>query len=202
MTTTTLTPAQTGTPHPRGRRKSGLRIVASFAALDYRRTVRMFESTFFIVVLPAALYLMFGALSSWGDDAIGHGNVAAYNMTSMTVYGATVATSSIAAGASGFVVKDTPAAELADAVRAVHAGRRVVDPTLAEETLISGSNPLTDRERDVLRAALDGSSVRQIAAALFLSPGTVRNHLSSAIGKTHTSNRTEAALTARENGWL
>lgn len=106
------------------------------------------------------------------------------------------------AGASGFVVKDTPAEQLAEAVRAVHAGQRVVDPSLAAETLVSGANPLTDRERDVLRAALDGSSVRQIAAALFLSPGTVRNHLSSAIGKTHASNRTEAALTARDNGWL
>lgn len=106
------------------------------------------------------------------------------------------------AGASGFVVKDTPAEQLAEAVRAVHAGERVVDPSLAAETLVSGANPLTDRERDVLRAALDGSSVRQIAAELFLSPGTVRNHLSSAIGKTHASNRTEAALTARDNGWL
>ena len=106
------------------------------------------------------------------------------------------------AGASGFVVKDTPAEQLAEAVRAVHAGDRVVDPSLAAETLISGANPLTDRERDVLRAALNGSSVRQIAATLFLSPGTVRNHLSSAIGKTHASNRTEAALTARDNGWL
>ncbi|MFC7400795.1 response regulator [Citricoccus sp. GCM10030269] len=106
------------------------------------------------------------------------------------------------AGSSGFVVKDTPAEQLAEAVRRVHAGHRVVDPSLAEETLVSGSNPLTDRERDVLRAALDGSSVRQIASELFLSPGTVRNHLSSAIGKTHTANRTEAALTARDNGWL
>ncbi|MEO9247905.1 response regulator transcription factor [Citricoccus nitrophenolicus] len=106
------------------------------------------------------------------------------------------------AGAGGFVVKDTPAEQLAEAVRAVHAGRRVVDPSLAAETLVSGSNPLTAREQDVLRAAQDGSSVRQIAAALFLSPGTVRNHLSSAIGKTHTVNRTEAALAARDRGWL
>ena len=106
------------------------------------------------------------------------------------------------AGAGGFVVKDTPAEQLAEAVRAVHAGRRVVDPSLAAETLVSGSNPLTAREQDVLRAAQGGSSVRQIAAALFLSPGTVRNHLSSAIGKTHTANRTEAALAARDRGWL
>lgn len=106
------------------------------------------------------------------------------------------------AGAGGFVVKDTPADRLAEAVRTVHAGNRVVDPSLAAETLVSGTNPLTDREREVLRAAQDGSSVRQIAATLFLSPGTVRNHLSSAIGKTHTANRTEAALTARDRGWL
>ncbi|WP_313817248.1 response regulator transcription factor [Citricoccus sp.] len=106
------------------------------------------------------------------------------------------------AGASGFVVKDTPAEQLAQAVRSVHAGRRAVDPSLAEETLVSGSNPLTERERDVLRAALNGASVRQIAATLFLSPGTVRNHLSSAIGKTHTTNRTEAGVAARDNGWL
>jgi two-component system response regulator DesR len=106
------------------------------------------------------------------------------------------------AGASGFVVKDTPAEQLAQAVRSVYAGRRVVDPSLAEETLVSGLNPLTERERDVLRSALNGSSVRQIAATLFLSPGTVRNHLSSAIGKTHTNNRTEAGLAARDNGWL
>lgn len=106
------------------------------------------------------------------------------------------------AGASGFVVKDTPADELAEAVRAVHAGRRVIDPSLAEESLISGNNPLTEREQDVLRAALGGHSVKELAATLCLSPGTVRNHLSSAIGKTHTGNRTEAALAARENGWL
>lgn len=106
------------------------------------------------------------------------------------------------AGASGFLVKDTPAAELANALRRVHSGQRVVDPSLAEETLISGSNPLTDRERDVLRVALNGISIREIAARLHLSAGTVRNHLSSAIGKTHTSNRTAAAITARDNGWL
>lgn len=106
------------------------------------------------------------------------------------------------AGVSGFVVKDTPAAELADAVRRVHGGQRVIDPSLAEETLISGENPLTVRERDVLRAALDGASVREIAGRLHLSPGTVRNHLSSAIGKTHTANRTAAAFTARDSGWL
>ena len=106
------------------------------------------------------------------------------------------------AGASGFIVKDTPAEELADAVRTVHSGGRVVDPALAQESIVTGHNPLTERERDVLRAALTGAGARDIAATLCLSPGTVRNHLSSAIAKTHTSNRSEAAAAAREKGWL
>ncbi|MBA2952206.1 response regulator [Nocardioides sp. MAH-18] len=106
------------------------------------------------------------------------------------------------AGASGFVVKDTPAAQLADAVRRVHQGLRVVDPALAADSLVAGDSPLTARETDVLRAARDGSSVATIAARLFLSEGTVRNHLSSAIGKTGATNRAEAVLTADGNGWL
>ncbi|MDO4254062.1 MAG: response regulator transcription factor [Kocuria sp.] len=106
------------------------------------------------------------------------------------------------AGVSGFVVKDTPAVELAQAVRAVHAGRRVIDPALAQESLITGNNPLTEREKDVLRAALSGRSIKDLAMELRLSPGTVRNHLSSAIGKVHATNRAEAALTAQNNGWL
>ena len=106
------------------------------------------------------------------------------------------------AGASGFVVKDTPAAQLADAVRRVHAGLRVVDPALATDSLVAGESPLTARETEVLRAARDGSSVAAIAAKLFLSEGTVRNHLSSAIGKTGASNRAEAVITAEGNGWL
>jgi two-component system response regulator DesR len=106
------------------------------------------------------------------------------------------------AGASGFVVKDTPAAQLADAVRRVHQGLRVVDPALATDSLIAGESPLTARETDVLRAARDGSTVAAIARALVLSEGTVRNHLSSAIGKTGAANRTEAVLVADRNGWL
>ncbi|HET6165569.1 MAG TPA: response regulator transcription factor [Marmoricola sp.] len=106
------------------------------------------------------------------------------------------------AGASGFVVKDTPAAELADAVRRVHAGLRVVDPALATDSLIAGESPLTARETDVLTAARDGSSVAVMASRLFLSEGTVRNHLSSAIGKTGAGNRAEAVLIAERNGWL
>jgi two-component system response regulator DesR len=106
------------------------------------------------------------------------------------------------AGASGFVVKDTPARELAEAVRRVHAGLRVVDPALAAESLIDGANPLTDREREVLHVALAGGTVATIAAKVHLSAGTVRNHLSSAIGKTGTATRAEAARVAHERGWL
>ena len=106
------------------------------------------------------------------------------------------------AGASGFVVKDTPARQLADAVRKVHAGLRVVDPSLATESLVEGANPLTEREREVLLVALQGGTVASIASTVHLSPGTVRNHLSSAIGKTGTSTRAEAARVAQDRGWL
>lgn len=106
------------------------------------------------------------------------------------------------AGASGFVVKDTPAQQLADAIRRVHQGLRVVDQQLAAESLAEGSNPLNDRERQVLGLARDGVAVAVIAKQVHLSPGTVRNHLSSAIGKTGASNRIEAAHTAAERGWL
>lgn len=106
------------------------------------------------------------------------------------------------AGASGFVVKDTPARQLAEAVRRVHAGLRVVDPSLATESLVDGANPLTERERDVLQVALRGGTVAAIAEVVHLSYGTVRNHLSSAIGKTGTSTRAEAARVAQERGWL
>lgn len=92
--------------------------------------------------------------------------------------------------------------QLAEAIRTVHAGGLAVDPALAAEALSAGANPLTDRERDALREALSGASVKHIAARLHLSAGTVRNHLSSAIGKTQTSNRTEAARYAHQNGWL
>ncbi|HWU33386.1 MAG TPA: response regulator transcription factor, partial [Marmoricola sp.] len=97
-------------------------------------------------------------------------------------------------GAEGFVVKDTPAAQLADAVRRVHAGLRVVDPTLATDSLVAGESPLTARETEVLQAARDGSTVAVIAKRLFLSEGTVRNHLSAAIGKTGAANRAEAVV--------
>ncbi|MGW6276652.1 response regulator [Kribbella sp. NPDC055071] len=106
------------------------------------------------------------------------------------------------AGAAGFVVKDTPATQLADAVRRVHQGLRVVDPSLAAETLVAGTSPLTGRESDVLRAAREGGTVADIARELHLSEGTVRNHLSAAIGKTGARTRAEAARIALGNGWL
>ncbi|WP_295826013.1 response regulator transcription factor [uncultured Microbacterium sp.] len=106
------------------------------------------------------------------------------------------------AGASGFVVKDTPAAELADAVRRVSTGLRVVDPALAAESLAQGDSPLTERETDVLAAARDGGSIADIARTVHLSEGTVKNHLSSAIGKTGGRNRADAVRVAVERGWL
>jgi two-component system, NarL family, response regulator DesR len=108
----------------------------------------------------------------------------------------------MAAGASGFVVKDAPPEQLVDAVRRVHAGLRVVDPVLAAESLASGASPLTGRERDVLLRARDGGTVSDLARALHLSDGTVRNHLSSAIGKTGARTRAEAVRLAEEHGWL
>lgn len=106
------------------------------------------------------------------------------------------------AGASGFVVKDTPASELADAVRRVHQGLRVVDPELATESLIEGMNPLSEREQETLRFALQGDPVADIANKMSLSVGTVRNYLSSAAGKTGTSSSHQAAVVARDRGWL
>lgn len=106
------------------------------------------------------------------------------------------------AGASGFVVKDTPATQLADAVRRVNGGQRVVDPALAADSLTQGDSPLTERETDVLSVARAGGSISDIARILHLSEGTVRNHLSSAIGKTEGRNRADAARIADSNGWL
>ena len=108
----------------------------------------------------------------------------------------------LVAGASGFIVKDTPARQLADAVRRVHDGLRVVDPALAAQSLAQGDSPLTERETDVLRSARDGGTVADIARDLHLSEGTVRNHLSSAIGKTGARTRAEAVRLAVDNGWL
>jgi two-component system response regulator DesR len=105
-------------------------------------------------------------------------------------------------GALGFVVKDAPAEQLADAIRRVSRGLRVVDPGLAAATLAGGMSPLTGRERDVLVAARDGATVADIAGRLFLSEGTVRNYLSAAIAKTGVRNRVEAVRVADERGWL
>ncbi|MFF9394597.1 response regulator [Streptomyces griseoluteus] len=106
------------------------------------------------------------------------------------------------AGAAGFLVKDGPVEELAQAVRRVLAGETVVDPVLAAAALSAGPNPLTGRECEVLTASVDGATVADIAARLHLSESTVRNYLSSAIGKTGTRNRAEAVREARQRGWL
>ncbi|HVV09402.1 response regulator transcription factor [Amycolatopsis sp.] len=108
----------------------------------------------------------------------------------------------MAAGAAGFVVKDSPPEQLVDAVRRVSNGLRVVDPALAAESLVTGPSPLTGREHEVLRAASDGGTVADVARRLHLSEGTVRNHLSAAIGKTGARTRAEAIHLAEENGWL
>lgn len=105
------------------------------------------------------------------------------------------------AGASAYLLKDGPAESLAAAIRAARTGQRVVDPQLAAEAW-SEPDPLTHRERQVLRRAADGAATFEIAAALELSEGTVRNYLSSAIGKLGARNRTEAAARAREKGWI
>ena len=104
-------------------------------------------------------------------------------------------------GASGYLLKDTPASQLAEAVRRVHAGGRAIDPNLAAEAW-SEPDPLTDRERQVLRLASDGRSSGAIAGELNLSEGTVRNYLSEAISKLGADNRIEAARIARGKGWL
>jgi two-component system response regulator DesR len=105
-------------------------------------------------------------------------------------------------GASGFMLKDAPAHELAVAIRRTMAGERVIDPGLAAAALSAGVSPLSEREREVLVAGQGGASIAEIAQSLFLSEGTVRNYLSSAIQKLEASNRTEAARVAEEKGWL
>jgi two-component system response regulator DesR len=106
------------------------------------------------------------------------------------------------AGAVGFMVKDAPADQLVEGIRRVHRGLRVVDPTLAAASLSVGPSPLTERETEVLAAAARGGSTSAISATVYLSEGTVRNHLSSAMGKLGASTRAEAVRIATENGWL
>ena len=106
------------------------------------------------------------------------------------------------AGAGGFMVKDTPVERLVDAIRRVHQGLRVVDPELAAQSLAVGPSPLTAKETEVLQAAAVGGTTAAIAGRLFLSEGTVRNHVSAAIGKLGVANRAEAVMTASDNGWI
>jgi len=106
------------------------------------------------------------------------------------------------AGASGFLLKDAPAAQLASAVRRAANGERVVDPDLAVTALGAGENPLTAREREVLIRARDGGTIAQIAGDLHLSPGTTRNHLSSVMQKLGAASRQDAIRTAEDQGWL
>ena len=106
------------------------------------------------------------------------------------------------AGAAGFLMKDAPASELAAAVRRVASGARVLDSDLAVAALSQGANPLTEREREVLAASMRIGTIAEIAVALSLSEGSVRNNLSAAIQKVGARNRAEAARTATEKGWL
>ena len=105
-------------------------------------------------------------------------------------------------GARGFLLKDAPAERLAEAIREVHAGLRVIDPGLAASAIADGISPLTERERDVLAAADEMPTATEIAAHVYLSEGTVRNYLSSAIQKLGARNRAEAIRLAEEKGWL
>ena len=105
-------------------------------------------------------------------------------------------------GVSGFILKDSPANKLAQTIRQVRKGQKVIDPELAAAALTGGASPLTPRERDVLAASHDGATIAEIAAAVYLSEGTVRNYLSACIQKTGARNRTEALRIAQERGWL
>ncbi|GAA2309451.1 response regulator transcription factor [Nonomuraea roseoviolacea subsp. roseoviolacea] len=108
----------------------------------------------------------------------------------------------LAAGASGFLLKDAPVTELADAIRRVAAGQRVIDPALAVQALSEGSSPLTPRETEILAASRGHGTIAELARELYLSPGTVRNHLSAAIQKLGARTRAEAVEIAEEKGWL
>ncbi|HEY7198590.1 MAG TPA: response regulator transcription factor [Candidatus Dormibacteraeota bacterium] len=105
-------------------------------------------------------------------------------------------------GAAGFLLKDAAPERLADAIRRTAAGERVIDPKLAVAAMAAGANPLTPRERDVLALSVRGAGVEEIAAALRLGHGTVRNYLSIAMQKLGAKNRFEAARTAEDQGWL
>ncbi|EZP26211.1 response regulator transcription factor [Microbacterium oleivorans] len=108
----------------------------------------------------------------------------------------------LSAGVDGFVPKSRPADDVAAVIREVAAGRRYVDPEIAADALSDERSPLTDRELDVLRAGARGETIAEIAASLHLSAGTVRNHVSSILGKLGLATRQQAAITARERGWI
>jgi two-component system, NarL family, response regulator DesR len=132
-----------------------------------------------------------------------HKNLPSCRIVILTTFGRTgYLRRAMESGAVGFLLKDAPADQLAIAIRRVMTGERVVDPELALSALSDGDNPLTGRERDVLRASLEGASIADIAAQLYLSEGTVRNHISTAIQKLNVHNRMEAAHLAKEKGWL
>lgn len=143
-----------------------------------------------------------------GEDGLSaarslHTNLPSCRIVILTTFGRSgYLRKAMESGAVGFLLKDAPAEQLAIAIRRVMAGERVVDPDLALSALSDGDNPLTARERDVLNASLDGTSIADIALQLYLSEGTVRNHLSTAIQKLNAHNRMEAAHLAKEKGWL
>jgi two-component system, NarL family, response regulator DesR len=176
---------------------------------EVRRLFRSPRFLIFTVGFPVVYLIVFTGIFATGPDAAAATVVLMVNMAAFGAISASISTGgrvaverSMRAGAAGFVVKDAPPEQLVDAVRRVHAGLRVVDPILAAESLSSGTSPLTDRERDVLVAAADGATVAAVAARLHLSEGTVRNHLSAAIGKTSARTRAGAVRLADERGWL
>jgi two-component system response regulator DesR len=151
----------------------------------------------------ALLDIEMPGLDGLAAAALLHAKVPACKVVMLTTFGrAGFLRRAMEAGAMGFVVKDAPAATLASAIRRVMAGERVVDATLAAATLAAGESPLTPRERDVLSVARSGATVAEIAAKLYLSEGTVRNYLSTAISKTSARNRLDALRIADERGWL
>jgi two-component system response regulator DesR len=151
----------------------------------------------------ALLDIEMPGLDGLSAAALLHGALPACTIIILTTFGRPgYLRRAMEAGATGFVVKDGPADQLAVSIRRAVAGERVLDTALAAAALSDGSNPLTPRERDVLQAASDGATIATIATSMFLSQGTVRNYLSSAIQKTGARNRLEAVRTAEQHGWL
>jgi two-component system, NarL family, response regulator DesR len=137
------------------------------------------------------------------DGAVAEDGITATGVIVLTTFGRPgYLRRAMEAGAVGFLVKDAPADRLVDGIRRVHQGLRVVDPGLAAASLAIGTSPLTERETEVLAAAAGGRATAAVAAAVHLSEGTVRNHLSAAIGKLGAGSRAEAVRIATDNGWL